>query len=176
MVRNHVLQKIGSNAERRIGMEIYAESGVGNVNNFYFSACYLFPARFHQAFYRYLLRWLISVTVAIGVKWITLLRAPRSEVQTNKWECFCSVFWDPLHADCAVPQVRTLFTNYSYIFFSSKPKQCTFIHVVFCFSFIHEKILRQILYILLGNPLRVHLLFVSSGTGNRWDHATTQVH
>ncbi|KAF8084759.1 hypothetical protein N665_0703s0014 [Sinapis alba] len=31
-------------------------------------------------------------------------RAPRSEVQTNKWECFCSVFWDPLHADCAVPQ------------------------------------------------------------------------
>lgn len=56
MVRNHVLQKIGSNAERRIGMEIYAESGVGNVNNFYFSACYFFPARFHQAFYRYLLR------------------------------------------------------------------------------------------------------------------------
>ncbi|KAG2266933.1 hypothetical protein Bca52824_074012 [Brassica carinata] len=31
-------------------------------------------------------------------------RAPRSEVQTNKWECFCSLFWDPLHADCAVPQ------------------------------------------------------------------------
>ncbi|KAJ0254227.1 RING/FYVE/PHD zinc finger superfamily protein [Hirschfeldia incana] len=31
-------------------------------------------------------------------------RAPRSEVQTNEWECFCSVFWDPLHADCAVPQ------------------------------------------------------------------------
>ena len=33
MVRNHVLQKIGSSAERRIRMVIYAESGVGNVNN-----------------------------------------------------------------------------------------------------------------------------------------------
>ncbi|CAG7860847.1 unnamed protein product [Brassica rapa] len=31
-------------------------------------------------------------------------RAPRSEVQTNDWECFCCVFWDPSHADCAVPQ------------------------------------------------------------------------
>uniref|UniRef100_A0A0D2ZX88 Uncharacterized protein n=1 Tax=Brassica oleracea var. oleracea TaxID=109376 RepID=A0A0D2ZX88_BRAOL len=29
MVRNHSLQKIGSNAERRIEMVIYAESGVG---------------------------------------------------------------------------------------------------------------------------------------------------
>ena len=32
MVRNHSLQKIGSNAERRIEMVIYAESGVGNLN------------------------------------------------------------------------------------------------------------------------------------------------
>uniref|UniRef100_A0A1J3KAU8 Uncharacterized protein n=1 Tax=Noccaea caerulescens TaxID=107243 RepID=A0A1J3KAU8_NOCCA len=31
-------------------------------------------------------------------------RAPRSEVQTKDWECFCCVFWDPWHADCAVPQ------------------------------------------------------------------------
>ncbi|KAJ0265460.1 RING/FYVE/PHD zinc finger superfamily protein [Hirschfeldia incana] len=31
-------------------------------------------------------------------------RAPRSEVQTNDWECFCCVFWDPSHADCAVSQ------------------------------------------------------------------------
>ncbi|CAH8360324.1 unnamed protein product [Eruca vesicaria subsp. sativa] len=31
-------------------------------------------------------------------------RAPRSEVQTNDWECFCCVSWDPSHADCAVPQ------------------------------------------------------------------------
>ncbi|KAG2302962.1 hypothetical protein Bca4012_061318 [Brassica carinata] len=31
-------------------------------------------------------------------------RAPRTEVQTNDWECFCCVFWDPSHADCAVPQ------------------------------------------------------------------------
>ncbi|KAF2535512.1 hypothetical protein F2Q68_00019310 [Brassica cretica] len=45
----------------------------------------------------------LSVLVLIG-NHILQIRAPRSEVQTNKWECFCSVFWDPLHADCAVPQ------------------------------------------------------------------------
>lgn len=31
-------------------------------------------------------------------------RAPLFEVQTDDWECFCSVRWDPAHADCAVPQ------------------------------------------------------------------------
>ncbi|KAE8711879.1 RING/FYVE/PHD zinc finger superfamily protein, putative isoform 3 [Hibiscus syriacus] len=31
-------------------------------------------------------------------------RAPLFEVQTNDWECFCSVHWDPSHADCSVPQ------------------------------------------------------------------------
>ncbi|KAJ8758585.1 hypothetical protein K2173_000306 [Erythroxylum novogranatense] len=31
-------------------------------------------------------------------------RAPFSEVQTDDWECFCAVRWDPAHADCAVPQ------------------------------------------------------------------------
>ncbi|KAK4798619.1 hypothetical protein SAY86_030945 [Trapa natans] len=31
-------------------------------------------------------------------------RAPLSEVQTHSWECFCCVFWDPCHADCAAPQ------------------------------------------------------------------------
>ncbi|KAJ4833185.1 hypothetical protein Tsubulata_016056 [Turnera subulata] len=39
--------------------------------------------------------------VAICGKW---RRAPLSEVQTDDWECFCSVLWDPIHADCAVPQ------------------------------------------------------------------------
>ncbi|XP_048132958.1 uncharacterized protein LOC115751274 isoform X2 [Rhodamnia argentea] len=33
-------------------------------------------------------------------------RAPLFEVQTDKWECFCSVFWDPSHSDCAVRQLR----------------------------------------------------------------------
>lgn len=32
-------------------------------------------------------------------------RAPLFEVQTDDWECFCAVLWDPAHADCAVPQV-----------------------------------------------------------------------
>ncbi|KAF3502075.1 hypothetical protein F2Q69_00040594 [Brassica cretica] len=41
-------------------------------------------------------------------------RAPRSEVQTNDWECFCCVFWDPSHADCAVPQVQKL--SYKVLF------------------------------------------------------------
>ncbi|GJU36819.1 zinc finger, CW-type containing protein [Tanacetum coccineum] len=31
-------------------------------------------------------------------------RAPLFEVQTNNWECFHTVLWDPAHADCAVPQ------------------------------------------------------------------------
>ncbi|XP_057497870.1 uncharacterized protein LOC130782544 isoform X1 [Actinidia eriantha] len=31
-------------------------------------------------------------------------RAPLFEVQTDDWECFCAVLWDPAHADCAVPQ------------------------------------------------------------------------
>ncbi|KAL5549436.1 hypothetical protein UlMin_004667 [Ulmus minor] len=31
-------------------------------------------------------------------------RAPIFEVQTDDWECFCSVLWDPKYADCAVPQ------------------------------------------------------------------------
>ncbi|XP_077238481.1 RING/FYVE/PHD zinc finger superfamily protein isoform X2 [Tasmannia lanceolata] len=31
-------------------------------------------------------------------------RAPLFEVQTDNWDCFCSVLWDPIHSDCAVPQ------------------------------------------------------------------------
>ncbi|KAI3827567.1 hypothetical protein L1987_01644 [Smallanthus sonchifolius] len=31
-------------------------------------------------------------------------RAPLFEVQTDDWDCFSSVLWDPTHADCAVPQ------------------------------------------------------------------------
>ncbi|XP_011077730.1 transcription intermediary factor 1-alpha isoform X1 [Sesamum indicum] len=31
-------------------------------------------------------------------------RAPLFEVQTDDWECFHCVLWDPAHADCAVPQ------------------------------------------------------------------------
>ncbi|KAM0943267.1 putative chromatin regulator PHD family [Dioscorea sansibarensis] len=31
-------------------------------------------------------------------------RAPLFVVQTDDWDCFCSVLWDPIHADCAVPQ------------------------------------------------------------------------
>ncbi|XP_027354164.1 uncharacterized protein LOC113864532 isoform X3 [Abrus precatorius] len=38
---------------------------------------------------------------AICGKW---RRAPLFEVQTDDWECFCAIHWDPSHADCAVPQ------------------------------------------------------------------------
>lgn len=31
-------------------------------------------------------------------------RAPLCEVQTDDWDCFRCVLWDPSHADCAVPQ------------------------------------------------------------------------
>ncbi|EPS72079.1 hypothetical protein M569_02681, partial [Genlisea aurea] len=31
-------------------------------------------------------------------------RAPLFEVQTDNWECFRCILWDPSHADCAVPQ------------------------------------------------------------------------
>ncbi|KAM5574262.1 hypothetical protein ABKV19_013648 [Rosa sericea] len=39
-----------------------------------------------------------------GIKCGKWRRAPLFEVQTNDWECFCSVLWDPSHADCNVPQ------------------------------------------------------------------------
>ncbi|KAF8658632.1 hypothetical protein HU200_059098 [Digitaria exilis] len=32
-------------------------------------------------------------------------RAPLFHVQSSDWDCSCSVVWDPIHADCAVPQV-----------------------------------------------------------------------
>lgn len=35
-------------------------------------------------------------------------RAPLFEVQTDDWDCSCAVVWDPIHADCAVPQVSYL--------------------------------------------------------------------
>lgn len=31
-------------------------------------------------------------------------RAPFSEVQTDSWDCSCSVLWDPSHSDCTAPQ------------------------------------------------------------------------
>nr|XP_043627024.1 uncharacterized protein LOC122598496 [Erigeron canadensis] len=31
-------------------------------------------------------------------------RAPLFEVQTDNWGCYCAVLWDPMHADCSVPQ------------------------------------------------------------------------
>ncbi|XP_068643374.1 uncharacterized protein [Aristolochia californica] len=31
-------------------------------------------------------------------------RAPFFEVQTDQWDCSCSLPWDPTYADCAVPQ------------------------------------------------------------------------
>lgn len=37
-----------------------------------------------------------------------ICRAPLFEVQTDKWECFRCVLWNPAHADCAVPQVFLL--------------------------------------------------------------------
>eukprot|EP00250_Pteridium_aquilinum_P035256 c9010_g1_i1 orf=299-1810(+) len=31
-------------------------------------------------------------------------RAPLNIQQSDHWECFCVMEWDPLHADCAIPQ------------------------------------------------------------------------
>lgn len=31
-------------------------------------------------------------------------RAPLYVVQSDNWDCFCCLLWDPVHADCAVPQ------------------------------------------------------------------------
>ncbi|PIN17042.1 Histone acetyltransferase [Handroanthus impetiginosus] len=42
-----------------------------------------------------------GVDGTICAKW---RRAPLFEVQTDGWECFRCVLWDPAHADCAVPQ------------------------------------------------------------------------
>lgn len=42
-------------------------------------------------------------------------RAPLYVVQTDDWDCSCSILWDPIHADCAVPQVSW----FSFMHFSS---------------------------------------------------------
>jgi len=43
--------------------------------------------------------------VAVPLGYVYLIRAPLFEVQTDSWECFCSILWDPAHADCAVRQL-----------------------------------------------------------------------
>jgi len=45
-------------------------------------------------------REVLDTGVACG-KW---RRAPLFVVQSSNWDCSCSVIWDPIHADCAVPQ------------------------------------------------------------------------
>eukprot|EP00268_Persea_americana_P024050 TRINITY_DN2353_c0_g2_i1.p1 TRINITY_DN2353_c0_g2~~TRINITY_DN2353_c0_g2_i1.p1 ORF type:complete len:535 (-),score=104.21 TRINITY_DN2353_c0_g2_i1:619-2223(-) len=40
----------------------------------------------------------------VGVSCGKWRRAPLFEVQTDDWDCSCAVVWDPIHADCAVPQ------------------------------------------------------------------------
>jgi len=45
-------------------------------------------------------REVLDTGVACG-KW---RRAPLFVVQSSIWDCSCSVIWDPIHADCAVPQ------------------------------------------------------------------------
>ncbi|GER37230.1 RING/FYVE/PHD zinc finger superfamily protein, partial [Striga asiatica] len=42
-----------------------------------------------------------GVDGTVCAKW---RRAPLFEVQTDNWECFNCVLWDPAHADCSVPQ------------------------------------------------------------------------
>uniref|UniRef100_A0A453T1S6 CW-type domain-containing protein n=1 Tax=Aegilops tauschii subsp. strangulata TaxID=200361 RepID=A0A453T1S6_AEGTS len=44
-------------------------------------------------------------TGAICGKW---RRAPLFVVQSSDWDCSCSVLWDPIRADCAVPQLFNL--------------------------------------------------------------------
>ncbi|KAK7409742.1 hypothetical protein VNO78_00022 [Psophocarpus tetragonolobus] len=41
---------------------------------------------------------------ANGTKCGKWRRAPLFELQTDDWECFCAIHWDPSHADCAVQQ------------------------------------------------------------------------
>ncbi|KAF8694078.1 hypothetical protein HU200_038534 [Digitaria exilis] len=40
-------------------------------------------------------------------------RAPLNVIQTDVWECFCCLPWDPARADCAVPQVILCLFGYS---------------------------------------------------------------
>lgn len=44
--------------------------------------------------------------VSINKLGLGFYRAPLFESQTDDWECFRAVLWDPFHADCAVPQVH----------------------------------------------------------------------
>jgi hypothetical protein len=42
-------------------------------------------------------------------------RAPLNVVQSDDWDCFCCLLWDPAHADCAVPQVTFYLFCYNII-------------------------------------------------------------
>lgn len=61
----------------------------------------------------YFEKWIVSLPLSLAnsIQYIFVHfyghRAPLHEVQTDEWECFCCVHWDPAHADCAVPQVIT---------------------------------------------------------------------
>ncbi|PNY05401.1 hypothetical protein L195_g001852, partial [Trifolium pratense] len=71
-------------------------------------------------------------------------RAPLFEVQIDDWECFCAINWDPLHADCAVPQVISSL-------FSLNP-----IYKIGFLQFKHEvetdEVLKQLKYIEMLRP------------------------
>ncbi|CAB4292689.1 unnamed protein product [Prunus armeniaca] len=63
-------------------------------------------------------------------------RAPLFEVQTDDWECFCSILWDPSHADCNVPQVDISLTVFMVL-------KCAHIFATARFCGLHHSIPTQ---------------------------------
>ena len=60
----------------------------------------------------------VTYVYAFFTAW-TFGRAPLFVVQSSNWDCSCSVIWDPIHADCAVPQVHSCYTwlRCSFVFY-----------------------------------------------------------
>lgn len=59
-------------------------------------------------------------------------RAPLNVQQSDQWECFCVMEWDPLRADCAVAQVSVLGSQCSLMIILLLSQLLTFEFVWIC--------------------------------------------
>ncbi|KAL7263415.1 hypothetical protein ACSBR1_001558 [Camellia fascicularis] len=77
------------------GGEMMVAGGRSKGNRHRFNSCNLKQCRWMEfKFMAYEMQDISKVSI-----W-----APLFEVQTDNWECFHAILWDPAHADCAVPQ------------------------------------------------------------------------
>lgn len=63
--------------------------------------------------FSFVLAWTLKCFFEV-LMWLALIlhcRAPLFTDQSEDWDCSCAIQWDPIRADCVVPQVNSLYTN-----------------------------------------------------------------